>query len=72
MSFEAIVIASLVASTLCVRIISAPFNTEIASAAIEPNNRSDGLLFDIISPTKDLLDTETRIGNFCFIDFMCI
>ena len=44
-SLDAIEIASLVASTLWVRIMSAPFMTDITSAAIDPNNRSEGFFF---------------------------
>ena len=48
--------------------MSAPFNTEITSAAIEPNNRSEGFSFLINFPMNDLFETETKIGYCCLID----
>jgi len=61
-SLETIVIASFVASTLWVRMISAPFNAHTASAVIDPYNLSDGSFFCKIDPKKDLFETETKIG----------
>ena len=49
--------------------ISAPFRTQIASVAIDPNNRSDGFSFPKSFPITDLFDTETKIGKFCLIKF---
>ena len=49
--------------------MSAPFMTDIASAAIEPNNRSEGFSFCKRLPRKDLFETEIKIGKFCFIEF---
>ena len=67
-SLETIVIASLVASTLWVRMMLAPFITHIASAVIDPDTRSDGVFFCKIDPRKDLFETETRIGKDRLID----
>ena len=61
-NFEAIVMASLVAKTLCVRIRSAPFKTHIASAVIDPNSRSDGFSFSKRFPIRDLFETDIKIG----------
>ena len=49
--------------------MSAPLITDIASAAIDPNNRSDEFFFPKIFPINDLFETEIKIGKFCFIDF---
>ena len=40
--------------------MSAPFMTDIASAAIEPNNRSEGFSFPKRFPRKDLFETEIK------------
>lgn len=48
--------------------MSAPFRTEITSAATEPKIRSDGSGLLRIFPIKDLFETEIRIGKFNFMD----
>ena len=63
-NFEAIVMASFVATTLCVRITLAPFNTHIASVVIDPNNRSEGFSFLKRLPIMDLFETDIKIGYF--------
>jgi len=49
--------------------ISAPFRTDTTSAAIDPNNLSDGFSFPKSFPIKDLFETEIRIGYCCLIEF---
>ena len=64
-SFDATTKASCVSEMLCVLIISAPFKIDTTSAAIDPNNRSEGMSLSSIFPIKDLLDIETRVGYNC-------
>ena len=42
----------------------APFKTHIASAVIDPNNRSEGFSFCKRLPIRDLFETEIKIGYF--------
>ena len=42
----------------------APFKTHIASAVIDPNNRSEGFSFCKRLPIRDLFETEINIGYF--------
>ena len=63
----AVVIASFVLATLCVRTMSAPFKTQTASAINEPASISDALHVFKIFPMNDLLDTDTRSGRLNLI-----
>ena len=62
-----IVTTSFVSATLCVRIMSAPFKTQTASAVNDPASLSNGFSFFKIFPMNDLFDTDTRSGILSLI-----